>query len=86
MSKLNLTGDKKVNTTENMPTVSVGKLRKLMQKIEELTDEDTVTFEFILTALFPTVWDNISKYSNDCYTSGYLAGLKDGKNDNKGVN
>ena len=83
MPKLNLTGDKKVNTTENMPTITVGKVRKLVDKIAKLTDEDTVTLEFILTALFPTVWNNISKYSNDCYTSGYLAGLKEGQNENK---
>ena len=78
--------DKKVNTTEKMPTVTVGRVRKLAKAIENLTDEDTVTLEFILTALFPTVWKNIQKYSNDCYTSGYLAGLKDGKNENKGNN
>lgn len=76
----------KVNTTETMPTVPVGKVRKVAKAIENLKDEDTVTLEFILTALFPTVWKNIQKYSNDCYTSGYLAGLRDGKNENKGNN
>lgn len=76
----------KVNTTETMPTVSVGKVRKVAKAIENLKDEDTVTLEFILTALFPTVWKNIQKYSNDCYTNGYLAGLRDGKNENKGNN
>lgn len=86
MPKLNLTGDKKVNTTEDMPTVTVGKVRKLVDKIAELTDEDTVTLEFILVGLFPTVWNNIKKYASDCYTSGYLAGLKDGKNENQGNN
>jgi hypothetical protein len=76
----------KVNTTEKMPTVPVEKVRKVTKAVENLKDDDTVTLEFILTALFPTVWKNIQKYSNDCYTSGYLAGLRDGKNENKGNN
>lgn len=71
--------DKKVNTTEKMPTVPVSQVRKVVEKVKDLEDDDTLTLEFILTALFPTVWKNIQKYSNDCYTSGYLAGLKDGK-------
>lgn len=71
--------DKKITTTEKMPTVPVSQVRKVAKAVESLKDDDTVTLEFILTALFPTVWKNIQKYSNDCYTSGYLAGLKDGK-------
>ena len=78
--------DKKIKTTETMPTVPARQVRKLAQAIENLKDEDTVTLQFVLTALFPTVWKNIQKYSNDCYTSGYLAGLKDGKNEDKGTN
>lgn len=78
--------DKKIKTTETMPTVPARQVRKLAQAIEKLKDEDTVTLQFVLTALFPTVWKNIQKYSNDCYTSGYLAGLKDGKNEDKGTN
>ena len=77
--------DKKIKTTETMPTVPARQVRKLAQAIENLKDEDTVTLQFVLTALFPTVWKNIQKYSNDCYTSGYLAGLKDGKNEDKGT-
>ena len=75
--------DKKITTTEKMPTVPARQVRKMAKAIETLKDEDTVTLEFVLTALFPTVWKNIQKYSNDCYTSGYLAGLKDGKDESK---
>ena len=78
--------DKKIKTTETMPTVPARQVRKLAQAIEKLKDEDPITLQFVLTALFPTVWKNIQKYSNDCYTSGYLAGLKDGKNEDKGTN
>lgn len=76
----------KIKTTETMPTVPVRQVRKVAEAIKNLKDDDTVTLEFILTALFPTVWKNIQKYSSDCYTSGYLAGLKDGKNENQGNN
>ena len=75
--------DKKITTTEKMPTVPARQVRKMAKAIENLKDEDTVTLEFVLTALFPTVWKNIQKYSSDCYTSGYLAGLKDGKDESK---
>lgn len=75
--------DKKITTTEKMPTVPARQVRKMAKAIETLKDEDTVSLEFVLTALFPTVWKNIQKYSNDCYTSGYLAGLKDGKDESK---
>lgn len=74
--------NKKVKTTETMPEVPVRQLRKLVSRMENLKDDDKISLELVLTALFPSVWKNIQKYSNDCYTSGYLAGLKEGKNEN----
>lgn len=74
--------NKKVKTTETMPEVPVRQLRKLVNRMENLKDDDKISLELVLTALFPSVWKNIQKYSNDCYTSGYLAGLKEGKNEN----
>lgn len=77
--------DKKdIKTTETAPTITVGQLRKLLKKLEVFEDSAELTFEFMMTALYPDVYKRIKKYSNDCYTSGYLAGLKDGKNDSKG--
>ena len=75
--------DKKdIKTTETAPTITVGQLRKLLKKLEVFEDNAELSFEFIMTALYPDVYKRIKKYSNDCYTSGYLAGLKDGKNEN----
>jgi len=85
MPKFNLTGDKKVNTTETAPTTTVGQLRKLLKKLEVFEDGAELSFEFMMTALYPDVYKRIEKYSNDCYTSGYLAGLKEGQNENKGT-
>ena len=71
----------KIKTTETAPTITVGQLRKLLKKLEIYEDDAELSFEFMMTALYPDVYKRIQKYSNDCYTSGYLAGLKDGKNE-----
>ena len=74
---------KPIKTTEKMPTVPLSQLRKVVTHTSELDDNTEISLEFVLTALFPTVWNNIKKYANDCYTNGYLAGLKDKeKNEN----
>ena len=70
---------KPVNTTESMPTVPAAQIHKLAQKVEDPLMP--VSLQFVLTMLFPTVWKNIEKYANDCYTSGYIQGLKDGKDE-----
>ena len=68
---------KPIKTTEKMPTVPLSQLRKVVSRTSALDDDTEISLQFILTALFPTVWKNIQKYANDCYTNGYLAGLKD---------
>lgn len=73
--------DHPVNTKETMPTVSVERVRKMVQRLQYLKDEDEVTLMFVLTALFPTVWYNIQRYTNDCYMNGYLQGREDTKNE-----
>lgn len=75
--------DKKIKTTETPPTITVGDLRRLMKKLEIFEDKAELSFEFIMTALYPDVYKRIQKYSSDCYTNGYLAGLKDGKDESK---
>ena len=74
--------EKDIKTTETAPTITVGQLRKLLKKLEVFEDGAELTFEFMMTALYPDIYKRIQKYSNDCYTNGYLAGLKDGKNEN----
>ena len=68
---------KPIKTTEKMPTVPLSQLRKVVSRTSALDDDTEISLQFILTALFPTVWKNIQKYANDCYTNGYVAGLKD---------
>ena len=40
------------------------------------TDID-LSFEFILTAFFPTCWNNIQDALKQQYTLGYIAGIKE---------
>lgn len=74
---------KKITTTEEMPTIPISRLRKVVEKTALLPDDRRITLEFVLVALFPTVWKNIEKYAKDCYTSGYKQGLEDGRNESK---
>lgn len=73
---------KNVKTDEVMPEVPIRKLRRLVEKTKNLDDESGITLQFVLMNLFPVVWNNIEKYAKDCYTNGYLQGLKDGKDGN----
>lgn len=39
-----------------------------------------LSFEFMLTAFFPTCWNNVQDALNRQYTLGYIAGLKESNN------
>lgn len=43
------------------------------------TDVD-LSFEFILTAFFPTCWNNVQDALKQQYTLGYIAGVKEAHN------
>lgn len=45
------------------------------------TDAD-LSFEFILTAFFPTCWNNVQDALKRQYTLGYIAGMKEARNQN----
>lgn len=68
---------------EDMPTIPISRLRRVVEKTSVLPPERRISLEFVLTALFPTVWNNIKKYASDCYTQGYLQGKEDALNENK---
>lgn len=38
-----------------------------------------LSFEFILTAFFPTCWNNIQDALKQQYTLGYIAGIKEAR-------
>lgn len=45
------------------------------------TDVD-LSFEFILTAFFPTCWNNVQDALKHQYTLGYIAGMREAYNTN----
>ena len=57
---------------ENMAYVPAGRVKHIAKILKKHPDDTQVSLEFILTALFPTVWENIKIYGKDCYTAGYL--------------
>ena len=63
----------------SVPNVYVSDLEKLTKKIRSVVgDMDSpVSFEFIMTSLFPTSWKNIQSDLNQQYTKGYIQGRLD---------
>lgn len=65
----------------NKVITKLGQLRKIVKKLNKLDDNTDVTFEFLLTALFPSVWSSIQEEMRKQYTRGYLQGKEDSKNE-----
>ena len=53
----------------------------MVNKLTQHSDDTEVTFEFLLTFLFPTVWSNIQEEMRNQYTRGYIQGKEDAKNE-----
>ena len=51
-------------------------------KINVGDNDVDLSFEFILTAFFPTCWNNVQSALNRQYTLGYIAGTKEASNFN----
>ena len=65
----------------NKVLTKLGQLRKIVKKLNKLDDNADITFEFLLTALFPSVWGSIQEEMRKQYTRGYLQGKEDSKNE-----
>ena len=61
---------------ENGMTVPMGRIRRFVKKMENLDDKDQIKFEMVMVAFFPDAWNNIQRYSNDCFMEGFIAGKK----------
>ena len=72
----------KLSKEEKMPTCPLMQIRKLYEKTSLMDEDAPISLELVLTACFPSVWENIKKALSDNYTEGYLAGLKENKNAN----
>ena len=69
----------KIKTEEVEPEIPLKVIRKITKKFENKPDDYKLTFTYIMTACFPTVFKNIMSYCKDCYTQGYIKGKEDAK-------
>jgi hypothetical protein len=62
-----------------VPAVYLSDLEKLVERTKKHVGEENVeiSFEYILTALFPTSWNNIQAELSRQYTLGYIQGQKE---------
>lgn len=62
-----------------VPAVYLSDLEKLIERTKKHVGEENVeiSFEYILTALFPTSWHNIQVELSRQYTLGYIQGQKE---------
>lgn len=68
-----------VKTNETMPYVPLKVLRNFVNHSKDLSGDTHITFEFLMTMCFPTIFETIQSYAKDCYTNGYIKGLEEGK-------
>lgn len=59
--------------------IKLSDVERMVASVKKNVGDNDVdlSFEFMLTAFFPTCWHNIQEALNRQYTLGYIAGLKD---------
>lgn len=59
--------------------IKLSDIERMTQSIRRDVGENDVdiSFEFMLTAFFPTCWNNIQKALTQQYTLGFIAGTKE---------
>ena len=62
--------------------IPFSKLLRLVEKLKSfnIQSTDPVEFEYIISFLFPSIWNNIQQFGTDCYTKGFLEGKKSNEN------
>lgn len=65
----------------NKIVTRLGQVRKMVNKLKLHSDDTEITFEFMLTFLFPNVWNSIQEEMRNQYTKGYVQGKEDAKNE-----
>ena len=52
----------------------------MLKSLKEIGEDEPISFEYVMTALFPTVFFNIQEKMKEQYTKGYIQGLQEGGN------
>ena len=65
-------------------TIKLSDVERMVASVKKNVGDNDVdlSFEFILTAFFPTCWNNVQDALNRQYTLGYIAGKKEASNFN----
>lgn len=61
--------------------ITVAQLRKFYKKFKNYPDDTPISFETLMVAFFPKMFDNIMNYARQCYTNGYMQGFMEEKKD-----
>lgn len=69
---------------EQSVSIPLLQLRKLTNRLENFPDDTKISFEFVLTALFPSIFENVKKFGTEQFMKGYNEGFHDGYDKNKG--
>lgn len=64
----------------NIDITSKKQINKMLKSLKEIEEDDPISFEYVMTALFPTVFFNIQEKMKEQYTKGYIQGLQEGGN------
>ena len=64
--------------------IKLSDVERMVASVKKNVGDNDVdlSFEFILTAFFPTCWNNVQSALNRQYTLGYIAGTKEASNFN----
>ena len=60
--------------------VELGRLRRILDKFINEPDETKITFEFVMAALFPSIFSNVQNTINQAYTAGYIQATLENEN------
>lgn len=68
--------------TLSVSPIKLSDVERMVASVKKNVGDTDVelSFEFMLTAFFPSCWYNIQDALNQQYTLGYIAGLKENKN------
>ena len=64
--------------------IKLSDVERMVASVKKNVGDNDVdlSFEFMLTAFFPTCWNNVQDALNRQYTLGYIAGRKEASNFN----
>ena len=68
------------NKEHEIPPIYLKDLRHITNMFKDRPDDMPLSFEFMMTAFFPTVINNIHAEMKRQYTLGYKQGLEDHEN------